>query len=492
MVYGRVRSLDPDKRSCPARLRARCAAACAAGRSRLRAERGSALIEVLVGCVVLAVATAGILNGIDGAQGVAAKNKARSVQATLAQQDIERMRSMPVSSLDNFTQTRTLNVAGADYTVVSRTDWVSDKAGVVNCSNTAAKAEYLKLTSTVTSAATAAKTVTETGLLTPAVGALSTATGSATVQLTDRDGVPVPSGVTVNLTGASSQTATTNSLGCAVFGYIPVGSYNISIPGYVEMESSSPATSTMQVYTGRATFTSMQVDRSALLRASFVAPVGQTITTSMVWDSITVKNANLIGGKKIFTRTGRATSVDAPNLYPFLDGVGVYAGTCDANDPSLYVPTYFNPSATRGWTALLPGDTLRTVNVEMPTLRVTVNRQAVTPSAAGSTTAQVPSWTRTQLMVTQNDGTSCNAVIHNPTSTRTAATSNVLFPLAQPFGHYTICASTRGQLNTSAAGSTTIVDRKITTTANLTSPIPSTPNRAITMTTTAATSGVCF
>jgi Tfp pilus assembly protein PilV len=487
-----VRSSDPDKRSCPARLRARCAAAYAAGRSRLRAERGSALIEVLVGCVVLAVATAGILNGIDGAQGVAAKNKARSVQATLAQQDIERMRSMPVSSLDNFTQTRTLNVAGADYTVVSRTDWVSDKAGVVNCSNTSAKAEYLKLTSTVTSAATGAKTVTETGLLTPAAGALSTSTGSATVQLTGRNGLPVPSGVTVNLTGASSQTATTNSLGCAVFGFIPVGSYNITIPGRVAMESISPATSTMQVYTGRATFTALQVDIPATLRAIFVPPVGQTITTSMVWDTITVKNANLIGGKKTFTNTaGRSTSVDAPNLYPFLDGVGVYAGNCAANDPSLYSTNYFNPSATRGWTALLPGDALRSVNVEMPTLRVTVNRQAVTPSAAGATTAQVPSWTRTQLMVTQNDGTGCNSVIHTLTNTRTASTTAVLFPIAQPFGHYTVCASTRGQTNTSTSG-TAIVDRKITTTVNLTSPIPATPNRAITMTTTAATSGVCF
>jgi Tfp pilus assembly protein PilV len=486
-----VRSLDPDKRSCPARLRARCAAAYAAGRSRLRGERGSALIEVLVGCVVLAVATAGILNGIDGAQGVAAKNKARSVQATLAQQDIERMRSMPVSSLDNFTQTRTVNVAGADYTVVSRTDWVSDKAGVVNCSNTSAKAEYLKLTSTVTSPATGAKTVTETGLLTPSAGALSTSTGSATVQLTGVNGLPLI-GVPVNLTGASSQSATTNSLGCAVFGFIPAGSYNITIPGYVAMESSSPATSTMQVYTGRATFTPMQVDRSATVRANFVAPVGQTIATSMVWDTITVKNANLVGGKKTFTNTaGRSTSVDAPNLYPFLDGVGVYAGNCDANDPSLYSTNYFNPSATRGWTALLPGDALRSVNVEMPPLRVTVNRQAVTPSAAGATTAQVPSWTRTQLMVTQNDGTSCNSVIHTLTNTRTASTTAVQFPIAQPFGHYTVCASTRGQTNTSTSG-TAIVDRKITTTVNLTSPIPATVNRAITMTTTAATSGVCF
>ena len=481
MVYGRVRSLDPDKRSCPARLRARCAAACAAGRSRLRAERGSALIEVLVGCVVLAVATAGILNGIDGAQGVAAKNKARSVQATLAQQDIERMRSMPVSSLDNFTQTRTLNVAGADYTVVSRTDWVSDKAGVVNCSNTAAKAEYLKLTSTVTSAATAAKTVTETGLLTPAVGALSTATGSATVQLTDRNGVPVPSGVTVNLTGASSQTATTNSLGCAVFGYIPVGSYDISIPGYVEMESSSPATSTMQVYTGRATFTTMQVDRSASLRANFVQPATGTRTAStVIWDRITVKNANLIGGQKTFIKTtGKATSVDASDLYPFLDGVGVYAGDCAANDPSLYVPTYFNPSATRGWTALNPGDALRAVNVEMPTLRVTVRR------TANST----PTFQSSKIMLTPLD-TGCTVTATLSAGPFTGVASRVM-DTAAPFGRYTLCVSNRA----TSTDSTTA--RKITSTQDLRTPVPGTPNRAITVTTGTtntgtATAGDCF
>jgi Tfp pilus assembly protein PilV len=467
-----VRSLDPDKRSCPARLRARCAAACTAGRSRLRAERGSALIEVLVGAVVLAIATAGILNGIDGAQSVGAKNKARSVQATLAQQDIERMRSMPVTSLDNFTQTRILNVAGADYTVVSRTDWVSDKAGVVNCSNTNAKAEYLKLTSTVTSPATGAKTVTETGLLTPPVGGLSTATGSATVQLTGRTGLPL-SGVPVNLTGASSQNATTNSLGCAVFGYIPVGSYNITIPGYVEMESSSPATSIMQVYTGRATFTPMQVERSASLRANFVQPATGTRTAStVIWDRITVKNANLTGGQKTFIRTaGKATSVDATDLYPFLDGVGVYAGDCAANDPSLYVPTYFNPSATRGWTALSPGDALRAVNVEIPTLRVPVRRTSSTTSFASA-----------KVMLTPLD-TGCT-VTATGSQTFTASTAIRNFDLAAPFGRYTVCASTRD--------STGANPRMITTTVDLRTPVPGTPNRAIATMTTGTTVGDCF
>jgi Tfp pilus assembly protein PilV len=473
VVYGRVRSTDPDKRSWPARLRARCAAASAAVRSRLQAERGSVLVEVLVGSVVLAVATIGILNGIDGAQSVGAKNKARSVQATLAQQDIERMRSMPITTLDNFTQTRTLNVAGADYTVVSRTDWVSDQTGsLVNCSNTNADADYLKLTSSVTSAASNGKTVTETGLLTPTIGQLSTTTGMATVQLTNRDGNPL-SGVTVTLSGASNQSASTNSLGCAVFGYIPVGAYNVTIAGYVQVDSVSPATSVMQVYGARASFLAMQVDRPASLRANFVAPSGNsTIAASgMVWDRIVVKNANLTGGELLFTRGSKATSVDATNLYPFLDGVGVYAGDCDANDPSLYATNYFNPSAPRGWTALNPGDALRAVNVEMPTLRVTVRR---TNTSTAFTSAKVE-------LTPLDSGCTIGATGSQTFSSSTSARN---FDLAVPFGRYTVCASTRNSTSSSSA-------RQISTTVDLRTPVPPTPNRTTALT-TGSTTGDCF
>jgi hypothetical protein len=430
------------------------------------------LVEVLVGSVVLAVATIGILNGIDGAQSVGAKNKARSVQATLAQQDIERMRSMPITTLDGFSQTRTVNVAGADYTVVSSTQWVSDQAGVVNCSNTNADAEYLKLTSSVTSAATNGKTVTETGLLTPTIGQLSTTTGMATVQLTNRDGDPLPS-TTVTLSGASNQSSTTNALGCAVFGYIPVGSYNVTVAGYVQMDSVSPATSVMQVYGARASFLAMQVDRPASLRANFVAPSGNsTIAASgMVWDRITVKNANLTGGSLLFTRGSKATSVDATNLYPFLDGVGVYAGDCDANDPSLYSTNYFNPSAPRGWTALSPGDALRAVSVEMPTLRVTVRR---TNTSTAFTSAKVE-------LTALDSGCSATATGSQTFSSSTSARN---FDLAVPFGRYTVCASTRNSTSSSSA-------RQISTTVDLRTPVPPTPNRTISLT-TGSTTGDCF
>ena len=410
---------DPDKRSCRARLQARLAAAYAAGRARLRAERGSVLVEVMVGAVVLAIATLAILNGIDGAESAGAKNKARSVQASLAQQDIERMRSMPLSQLDGLNQTRTVNVAGVDYTVVSRTDWVSDKLGVINCSATNAQAEYLKLTSKVTSPITGSKPQTQTGLLTPGTGQLSNTNGTATVQLSDRNGAAL-AGKTVGLSGASTQSATTNALGCAVFGYIPAGSYSITVSCCVTNDS-EPATDAITVYAGRASYNAMQVDVPAKVRASFTQPVGQTFTTSMLWDQITVKNGNLlgVGGTKIFTSTtGRNATVDGAGLYPYLDGVGVYAGSCAANNPEAYKANYFVPGAPRGWTALNPGDNPRTVSVEMPTLRVLRHARA-----GGHPDATVPSWFRTQLRVTSLD-TGCVSPLYEVQPTDRATNLN--------------------------------------------------------------------
>jgi Tfp pilus assembly protein PilV len=480
-------------------------AATARARARLAAEGGSMLIEVMIGAVVLAITAGAVMNGLDGAQSTGAKNRNRSVQSTLAQQDIERMRSIPVTALSNLRQTRTVTVQGVDYTVVSRTDWVRDASGVVTCSDDQTQAEYLKLSSTVTSPATTKTPVTETGLLTPAVGQLDASRGTATVKLTDRDGNPLV-GVRVTMSGPSSQSDTTNSLGCAVFGYIPSGTYTVQVAGYVEPASVSPASEPLVVYPSKASFGQMQVDRPATLRASFVPPAGQTLPvftggpsnpTAIDWDAITVKNANLPGGRKGFS-SSRASSLDAGDLFPFADGVGVYAGSCVANDPSGYAgqTNYFQPGAPRGYTTLDPGQALAPVDVELPTLRVNVTRQ---PS--GSPLA-VPTWIRTQVQVTALDS-GCTTQIQVQPADRTASAATVPIDMAMPFGRYRVCAYTRGR--TSATNST-LINRRYTTTGsagsnpanpadqNLTA--PGVANRAITMTTpsagTTASNGTCF
>jgi Tfp pilus assembly protein PilV len=420
-----VRSKDPDKR--PRRF-------------RLREQRGSMLVEVMVGAIVLAIAATAILNGIDGAQSAGAKNKAKSVQSSLAQQDIERMRALPVSALDGLNQTRTVNVGGVDYTVVSTTAWVSDKAGAVNCSATGAQADYLKLRTSVTSPATGTAPVVETGLLTPSVGQSSTTTGTATVQVLDRNNVAIGAGQAVTLSGASTQSANTNSAGCAVFGSIPIGTYTISVTGRVGIDS-TPATDSMQVYPGRGTFVPMQAERPATARASFVRPTGQTIgLATATWDDITVENGNLTGpgGTKTFTGT-KAATLDGAGLFPYLDGVNVWAGDCASNDPSSYTgqTNYFQVG--RGFTALTPATT-STVTVQMPALRV-----PATNAAGGS-------WGLRATLVPvagDNCGTAVTATYGRDTAV--SGTHNADFIV--PFGTYRVCVDNgaRYQVNTSVA-----------------------------------------
>ena len=78
------------------------------------------------------MATTAVLNGIDGAQKTGGRNKARSVAAALAEQDQERMRSMPVVAAVPYISTpysRTVKVKGVNYTVVSSAAWATDPGG---------------------------------------------------------------------------------------------------------------------------------------------------------------------------------------------------------------------------------------------------------------------------------------------------------------------------------------------------------------------------
>jgi hypothetical protein len=396
------------------------------------------LVEVMVGAVVLAIAATAILNGIDGAQSAGAKNKAKSVQASLAQQDIERMRGLPVSALNGLNQTQTINVAGVDYTVVSTTAWVSDAAGAVNCSAAGAQADYLKLKSSVTSQATGTAPVTETGLLTPSVGQSSTTTGNATVQLVNRNNVAI-SGATVALSGASTQSTTTNSAGCAVFGAIPIGTYTITVNGYVQTDSSPPATDSMQVFAGRGTFVPLQVDVPATVRASFVRPTGQTFgAATATWNEFTIMNASLLGGK-VFTTGTKVQTFDGTGVYPYLDGVNVYAGDCASNDPSSYAgqSTYYQTG--RGFTALTP-NTTSTVTVQMPALRV-----PVTNAAGGSWRLRV---TLTPV-AGDNCGTTPVATYGLESTASSTTTHNADFIV--PFGTYRICADNGSRFKETAS-----------------------------------------
>jgi hypothetical protein len=402
-------------------------------RNRLAHEGGSILVEVVVGTVLLALTTAAVLDGLDGAQRTGLENKSRSTAATVAQQDIERLRALPPPLLVNLHQTRTVEMAGVPYTVVSRAEAVVDASGLVSCTTEETDAEYLRLSSTVSAPATAERPVTATSLLAPPLGSLEGDSGTAAVKLTDRDGAPL-AGVGVDLVGPSSYSSQTNDVGCAVFAFIAADDWTAAVDGdLVTWNGDSPAQSPVTVAADTTSLTQIELDDPASLRATFVAPSGATTTAR----SIGVANAKLANGYRTFPVGDEAASKDAEGLFPFHDGYGVFAGSCEANNPAIWDSDYFETSGY-GAVELDPGELLRPVQVMIPELNVVVNR-------GGS------SFNRVRIYVEQRDGSyDCDSVIYN-SGEIVLGSSVTTYPFAVqlPFGRYRVCAATRTSTSSS-------------------------------------------
>lgn len=153
---------------------------------------------------------------------------------------------------------------------------------------------------------------------------------------------------------------------------------------------------------------------------------------------MTVGHAKLPAGFLYFpnsTATTRVPSIDATNLYPHHDGYGVYAGTCELNNPAYWNPDYFQPGGP-GYIELDPGDNLKSVDVRMPTLTMRVTK---------TSTRQA------RVTVTQMDGPSCVDKLADITVAGTPPATAVDIPISLPFGRYRVCVDDGVNRKTSAS-----------------------------------------
>jgi Tfp pilus assembly protein PilV len=407
--------MDPDKRP---------------WRSRLREQRGSMLVEVMVGAVVLAIATTALLNGIDGAQSQGTTNKARSTASALAEQDQERLRAMPVASLASCCTpaSRTVTVRGVNYTVTSSVQWVTDTGGPISCSNDTKTASNLKITSAVTSNATKG-VVDQVGLVTPPPGTFSPGQGRAIVKVNKADG-SASVGANVSLIGATTYTGVTNSLGCAIFPFVDVGTYTASVgagQSIVDWQGTNPGVSGMTVTEATSTTASLEMDTSATINAIFDTVVAGTTVINQKSQWITLMNGKLTVGKKTVDAGSAQTTVGASGLFPFLDGYQVYAGQCAANNPttSPNTGTLATATPTPGQVLTMPAAN----DVRLPAINLKVV-SATSGTAISGATVKV-----------YTADTGC-------ANTFPAQTTNAsgLLPLpGYPYGKYTICAQSGGK-----------------------------------------------
>jgi Tfp pilus assembly protein PilV len=421
----------------------------ARGRLKAATQEGFALMEVIIAAAVLVLVVLGVLAGMDAVTSTAGANKARTVSATLAEKDQERLRGMKTMDIDAMnTEPYDVKVGPVTYHVESKAAWVYDASGdEVSCGVAKGQASYMRITSTVTSPKTgeAVKPVVISSIVAPQVGA--SAAGSLSVMVKDAQDKGVPD---VTVTAPPAPPEKTNSLGCAVFGQLTAGTYVVTLnkSGYVDKEGVTNPSKPATVTAGNMSTLEFSYDAGAQITVDV-----KTKPTSGADDpavSVLGANAELGAGLRSFTlpsaftptpnpayptdsvivntqtvNTYTARSMLLTNLFPFKSGYTFYSGRCLANDPSKFVPDYFDTHSGR--VVLDPGDAGKHVTVYEPptsfkvtftgTGRGSANVYAY-PTGAACGGARIP------LGVTQTSG---------------ANVGKVTYP-GLPYGDYQICA----------------------------------------------------
>lgn len=390
-------------------------------------------MEVVVSAAVFVIVVLGALAALDAVTSTAGANKARTVAATLAEADQERLRGMRSISLSGFQETRAVDAAGVRYTVESKADWVRDATGeTVSCTSSAGEVSYLRITSTVTSPMTGAavKPVVISSLVAPPAGSAGTQ-GTLAVQVRNAAALPVMN-LPVDVSGPAAHREPTNNAGCAVFSLLPAGEYSVSLAlgGWVDKAGQgNPVREGVGVTAGEVSTVNLDYDKAASLNVEVQTELpGATAPVSDPATSVLAANTGVPPSGFLAVR-GNASAYAFPNLFPFTDGYTVFAGSCLGADPSKHVDAYFD--AYPGRVAVSPGLPAGTVVVREPAVNLRVTRGGNRGTAPPNTNpfgSDVRIWSRTEGCTEVFEGELSGGALVNP---------------GLPFGEYDLCVMDR-------------------------------------------------
>jgi Tfp pilus assembly protein PilV len=314
------------------------------GRRSLASERGDTLIEVLISAVLIAGIVVATLTGLDSTNKATSLQRARSQADALAQQDEDRLRSIPITELKKLEETaftQTIEEGGTKYKVTSSAKYIVDNAATTNCATTAPSAEYIQTISSVTwNSIGTGKPVVETGIVSPPPDT------SLIVQVTGPSDVAEP-GVEANITGPSTASALTSTNGCAILAVSP-GEYEINVhqTGYVDQnwitESKNDSFYPSKVYLPAVTTTKepyifAKGARVNPLSFKYLNPTtGKEEPTKAL--NARMENTEMTPTFRLLRPESSTTPVETITqsekiVYPFTAPYTVYAGSCLANKP---------------------------------------------------------------------------------------------------------------------------------------------------------------
>lgn len=328
---------------------------------------------MLVSALLTLIISAGVATALVSATDFTSHERGTSQANEVAQQDQERLKSMSDSQLTALHQTRTVTLTNTQFTVVSSAEFL-DASGNSSC--VSGSEAYFKLTSNVTSAATAgnpAQNVSEEAIITRPLG------GTLLVPVVDQTSTPLQ-GATVRVVGQNTgytASATTDQNGCTAFAGLPSDSYTITATdsGYVDPNGNSAPTETATVnQTTSTTGSTMILGLAGSIKVGFVtqgtsvtydqratpyasghsaAPVGYDLSyygsgngNNMATDACLLSSGKCTGtgispNPVVYTESSSTGTVTPGSLFPFYLGsttqyannTQLWAGACEQEQP---------------------------------------------------------------------------------------------------------------------------------------------------------------
>lgn len=309
-------------------------------------------MEVVISAAVLLLVVLGVMAGLDAVAGTAGANKARTVAAALAEKDQEELRSLKTADLNRIRELipgpRTVNVDGVPYEITSDAVLVTDSKGEdISCTLESGEGSFLRITSTVRSPMTGAKVkpVVLSSIVAPEPGS-----GTLVAMVTNAEGKAVKN-MPVQAVGPETKTKVTNESGCAVFGTMTAGSYEVKLNqlNWVNPEGDQEVIKTATVSAGQLTTVDFIYDVGASVTIQTIRSIygGATVDDDS-YGVIAAHTGILTGFRQFPVAATLAPSHTLTQLFPFEDPYAIYSGRCTGADPTGFDENYFtnvNPAA---------------------------------------------------------------------------------------------------------------------------------------------------
>jgi type II secretory pathway pseudopilin PulG len=361
-----------------------------------RHDAGMTLIEVVVAFGIFLVVAGAVLSLLGGAIRLAKEDRYRMVATSLATRELEVTRDafssltrgpttittnqvVNPNQLPGGTANRPLVVDNVEYTVTRTAQWAQVGSTAASTCDDGSNAElaFLRVRVEVTWPGLGDRPPVSTDtIMTPPKGTYSQSTGHIGVRLLDAEGEPLV-GKSVSVSGPNgTSSGVTASDGCAVFAFLPEGSYAITanLPGHINRDGTP--SKTVQVQSGQLVRTVLEYALASRLVVTYRTTAGYEPKAATGFP-VTLANSGLLPTGT----TVRRGAVDAAsptqtldNLWPYPAGYEVWAGACTDSDP------YQNDQA-RELVEAAPGVTS---NVTLPLAAV-----QVTLSGSGNSNKEV-------------------------------------------------------------------------------------------------------